>query len=206
METKIRKNISIEKLDELTDNVSELSRGFETISDHVIITDEHANILYANKAAEKNTGYSRKEMLGKNPGDLWGGKMSPEFYQRMWHRIKIEKRPFVGEALNVRKDGTEYWQELHIFPVLDQADNPKFFIGIEPNITDKKKQEFYKGEFFFSLRNGLRANVTATRWLLDWLYVNGGLNFKQKDKIEAICRNNENISRLIAQLSKEIGD
>src|SRR3989338_4005703 len=136
----MRTPISFGQVSKHLDEIKVLKKAFDLLQDHVIITDENANILYANKAVENNTGFSQEEVIGKNPADLWGGKMPKRFYEEMWRTIKIEKRPFVGEVQNVRKDGTTYWQEVHISPVLDEDGNIKFFIGIEPNITERKKQ------------------------------------------------------------------
>ena len=60
-----------------------LKAGFDHVNDHVVITDPRGNILYANEAVTKNTGYLLDEILGHNPGDLWGGHMPKEFYQEM---------------------------------------------------------------------------------------------------------------------------
>jgi len=123
-----RKPISEAHLQQYLAIIRDLPAGFDAISDHVIITDPDAHIIYANRAAEKNTGYAREEMIGKNPGDLWGGNMPKEFYDKMWQVIKTDKQPFVGEVRNKRKDGTEYWQEVHISPILWDNDDIKFFI------------------------------------------------------------------------------
>ncbi len=129
-------------------------QAFDFIPDHVVITDKDANILYANESVEQNTGYSRDEIMGKNPDDLWGGKMPKDFYEKMWRRIKTEKKPFVGEIINKRKDGRDYWVELRIVPVLDEKGEARFFIGFEPNITYRKQRE---EEMLESLGDGVIA-------------------------------------------------
>lgn len=111
-----------------------LAKSFDYVQDHVVITDAHANILYANKSMEEMTGFRKEDVIGKNPGDLWGGNMPEKFYKDMWHTIKIEKKKFVGKVKNKRKNGEEYWQELRISPVLDTKGEVKYFIGIEPNM------------------------------------------------------------------------
>ena len=121
--------------------VEEIKHAFDFLPEHVVITDDSGNILYANKAIERTTGYTSEEAIGKNPGDLWGGHMTKEFYKNMWSTIKIQKKPFVGEIENIRKDGTHVWQELHITPVLDEHEYVNFFIAIEPDITDRKNKE-----------------------------------------------------------------
>ncbi|OGE73796.1 MAG: hypothetical protein A3I07_02230 [Candidatus Doudnabacteria bacterium RIFCSPLOWO2_02_FULL_42_9] len=129
------------------ETIESLSHGFNLIEDHVIITDPNGHILYANDAVEKNTGFSRSEILGKTPGQLWGGLMPKEFYEKMWHKIKIEKQFFVADVQNLRKDQTKYWQRLHITPILNAAGEVVYFLGIEPNITKWKEAEGFTQEF-----------------------------------------------------------
>ena len=111
--------LSPEKLEKYLQDIEPLRFAFDLLTDHVIITDENANVLYANKAVEKNTGFAPEEIVGKNPADLWGGNMPKDFYEKMWRTIKIDKKPFTGEVENKRKDGSKYWQEIHVMPVLD---------------------------------------------------------------------------------------
>lgn len=129
------------ELTKLKEEITPLAQVFDLLDDHIIITDPDARIVYANYAVQKNTGYNPNEIIGKNPGELWGGNMPEEFYEKMWTTIKTDKRPFVGEVKNVRKDGTEYWQELRVYPIFDKYGDIKIFIGIEPNITARKIAE-----------------------------------------------------------------
>ena len=79
MKTPTRKPTNIEQMDKLMAEIHPLQVAFDRMADHVIITDENANIIYANPAAEKNTGFAIHEMIGKNPAELWGGRMSMDF-------------------------------------------------------------------------------------------------------------------------------
>ncbi|MBI2013289.1 MAG: PAS domain S-box protein [Candidatus Colwellbacteria bacterium] len=130
-----------EDIEKLQKELSPITKAFDLIPEHIVITDAEGIILYANKGVEKQTGYSREEVIGKNPGHLWGGKMDKLFYEGMWRRIKTDKKPFFGEVKNVRKDGTEYYQELRVYPVLSEDGEIRIFIGIEPNITGRKAAE-----------------------------------------------------------------
>jgi len=177
-----------------------LRKGFDLLSDHVIITDENANVLYANRAVEEKTGYSLSEVIGKNPGDVWGGEMPKEFYEKMWHTIKSEKKPFVGEVKNVRKDGSEYWQELHVYPILDNKGEVKFFIGIEPDITDRKKSERFKSEFVGMVSHQLKNPLTTMRWTIEWLTKSSRLNAKQRQKLESLGKLCKGLTDLVSDL------
>lgn len=106
----------------------------EKMDEQVVITDPNGIILFTNSALERITGYTLKEVVGKNPS-IWGGQMSKDFYQAMWHTIKVEKQSVRVRLKNVRKDGTEYVADLRISPVLDINGEVKFFVGIETLVT-----------------------------------------------------------------------
>ncbi len=128
--------LSGDKYRHYSGGLDSLKKAFASVHDHVVITDPRANVLYANKSALENSGFSLDEVLGKNPGDLWGGRMPEKFYQKMWHTIKIEKKAFVGRVKNKRKDGSYHWQEIRISPILNDKGEVKYFIGIQPEVSD----------------------------------------------------------------------
>ncbi len=129
-----------EKIAKIEKELGPLPQVFDLVEDQVIITDPDAHIIYANKATEYNTGFKREELIGKRPS-VWGNNMPKTFYDGMWKTIKIDRKPFVGEVKNKKKDGTIYWQELRIYPILDEKGEIKIFIGMEPNITARKIAE-----------------------------------------------------------------
>ena len=190
----VRKFLSKTELENYLAQIRMLRVAFDLLEDHVIITDANAIILYANKAVERNTGFSTDEIIGKNPGDLWGGNMPKETYEKMWDTIKNKKQPFVLEVKNKRKDGGEYWQELHISPVLDENGNARFFIGIELNITDRKKREEFRDEFISVVSHQLRNPLAVIRWTLDRLLARGGLTSDQKVALEQIYMQNQGLA------------
>lgn len=191
---------SVTTIDSYLEHITALKKGFDALSDHVVITDENANILYANKAAERNTGFSVSEMLGKNPADLWGGKMPREFYETMWRTIKLEKQPFTGEVQNIRKDGTRYWQELHIAPALDEIGEVRFFIALEPNITEQKQREVFRDEFIGAVAHQLRNPLTVIRWVLEDLLSRGGLEKEEQVDLQMVYAKGRHLSDLVRDL------
>lgn len=146
-----RKPLTPEQLSQLQSEIIRYTEGFDLIADHVVITDPDANILYANKGMEQATGFSISEIIGKTPGDLWGGIMDESDYRRMWQAIKVEKKPYVGEVQNRKKGGDLYWQEVRIFPVLDKKGEVRFYIGIEPDITIEKVFESHTKQYIGEL-------------------------------------------------------
>ncbi|MEK7082793.1 MAG: PAS domain S-box protein [Patescibacteria group bacterium] len=161
-----QKPLTREELRNLQSEIQSLTEAFEFVGDHVVITDANGNILYANKAVEDVTGFSHDEIIGKKPGDLWGGLMEKKFYEDMCSAIKIEKRAFHGEVQNRTKDGMLYWQQLRIFPIFGDDGEVRFFIGIEPDVSIRKALEGHQEQYIEEMERlndyleGKQAKIT----------------------------------------------
>jgi len=123
------------------------SHMFNNFSGTIIITDPNAVILYANPSVEERTGFSVAQAVGKRPGELWGGHMLREFYDRMWQTIREEKRPFVGEVKNKRTDGTFRRMGLHIAPIINRRNEAEYYIAIHPAVTTDVEERQFQQEF-----------------------------------------------------------
>ncbi|MFZ2201832.1 MAG: PAS domain-containing sensor histidine kinase, partial [Microgenomates group bacterium] len=121
---------------QMTEALLKFKLAVDSANSHIILTDPDGKILYANPAVEAITGYTPKEVLGNNPR-LWGGLMEKEFYEKMWHQIKEEKRPWKGELKNRRKNGEIYVVLSTISPIFDENKNLVGFVGLEDDITAK---------------------------------------------------------------------
>lgn len=110
-------------------------QAIQDSKNHVIVTDANGKIIFANKAAQKITGYTFDEMRGNTPR-LWGGLMKKEDYKKLWHE-KTLKEGYDGEITNRRKDGTLYTAISHISPIIDNQGHIIGFIGTEEDITGR---------------------------------------------------------------------
>lgn len=173
----------------------------ENASEHIIITDPDAKILYANPAASKITGYSVAEMTGQSPR-LWGGNMGKSFYEKMWKTIKIDKLSFHAEVNNKRKTGQEYIADVFISPVLSSAGNLIYFVGIERDITREKEVDRMKTEFVSLASHQLRTPLTGIKWFLEMLIGGdaGPLTEEQKVFAQNIYDSNERMIELVNSL------
>ena len=97
----------------------------------ISITDARANILFANEAFTRVTGYSKDEIVGKNESTLSNHTTPPELYKAMWADLSAQK-PWAGRLLNKRKDGVLYLAELSISPVVDAAGATTHFVAFPP--------------------------------------------------------------------------
>ncbi len=137
----IRFDISDRKKFEETLRLQE--RAIASSHNGIVITDFLAlknPIIYVNSAFEKITGYTSSEVLGKNCSFL----QSDDVYQpeRRILREKIGKGESCTVVIrNYRKDGTLFWNELHISPILNLKGKVTHFIGIQTDITERKEAE-----------------------------------------------------------------
>ena len=115
------------------------SAAFESFALAIIITDIKGIIQWANSAFTGLTGYTAVEAIGKTPGALVkSGKQDKDFYKRFWDTL-LNKEVWTGELINRRKDGSLYYEEQTITPVLDSKGNISSFISIKIDITERKK-------------------------------------------------------------------
>ena len=101
----------------------------------IVITDAEGRISWVNPAFTRLTGYASDEVLGRNPKLL----QDPSFYEDLWRTI-ASGRPWHGELLNRRKDGTLYAEEQTITPVLEDG-VIRHFIAIKQDVTERKESE-----------------------------------------------------------------
>lgn len=106
----------------------------------ISITDPKANILYANEAFARVTGYSREEIVGKNESVLSNQTTPGEIYKDMWV-VLSEQRPWSGKLLNRRKNGDLYLAELTISPVVGVKGETTHFLGMHRDVTELHRLE-----------------------------------------------------------------
>lgn len=109
----------------------------------IIITDNlqpDNPIIYCNKAFERISGYAHNEIIGHNCRFLQAQDRMQDERQMIKNAIKNGEECRV-EIRNYRKNGTLFWNELVISPVLDNDGHVTHFIGVQNDITERKKSE-----------------------------------------------------------------
>lgn len=159
----------------------------ENTSEGVIVTDNIANILTVNHAFEEVTGYSRHEVIGKNPRILKSGLHPKSFYEKIWATISAGKT-WSGEIWNKRKDGSIYPEWSTICPVKEN-NVITHFVGVFNDVTEKKQSE----ERLIKLANYDVLTGVANRYMY---------NRSLKDYIEEANIKNEQMAILILDLDR----
>jgi len=107
----------------------------------VLLTDPRRKLIWANEAFWKITGYSEKEMLGENPGEILQGPYPDRELKRRMRAALDAAEPFQCEILNYAKDGSTYWIDVSFQPVFDSDGRLTHFVAIQHDITERKKAE-----------------------------------------------------------------
>jgi diguanylate cyclase (GGDEF)-like protein/PAS domain S-box-containing protein len=106
----------------------------------IAITDAQNRLVDVNPSFTRITGYSKDELIGKDPKLLASGRHDAAFYRRMWAAIH-EDGFWQGEIWNRRKDGDVYPELLSISVVRDAAGTLVSHIAVFSDISQFKAHE-----------------------------------------------------------------
>ena len=117
-----------------------LSQAVEQSPASTIITDLDGRIEYVNPRFELVTGYAAAEVIGRTPALLSSGEMPKDAYAQLWQTI-LSGNTWHGEFHNRRKDGTYFWEQASISPIVDGDGHLCRFIAVKEDITERKQAE-----------------------------------------------------------------
>lgn len=139
----------VESLSDEKDKVEEgldlLESAIRSDYDSILITElslekPGPKIVYVNDGFCKMTGYSKEEVIGKTPRILQGPKTDREVLNKL-KRCLREGQSFFGQAVNYRKDGTEFVNQWDIHPLTDRDGNITHWVSYQHDITQRKRAE-----------------------------------------------------------------
>lgn len=130
----------------------------------ILITDAELDlpgprIVFVNPAFSRMTGYTAEEAIGKTPRILQGPRTDRAVVRRL--RKNLERgESFEGEAIQYRKDGTEYYQEWQVTPLLNADGKTTHYVAIQRDISEQRKlqtqfRQSQKMEAFGQLAGGV---------------------------------------------------
>ena len=122
------------------EQILKLSVGIEQSPTMVVITDKNGKIEYINPRFTDITGYAQSDVIGKNPKILKSGKQNSEFYKNLWETISSGNN-WKGELINMKKDGSFYWEHAHISPIKDSQGVISNYIALKEDITERKEND-----------------------------------------------------------------
>ncbi|MEA5513719.1 PAS domain S-box protein [Nodularia sp. UHCC 0506] len=124
-----------------------LESAMLNINDAILITAADAldepfgpRIVYVNAGFTKMTGYTAAEVIGKTPRIVQGELTC----RRELNKIRTALQaglPIRTEFINYHKNGSTYWVEVNLFPILDQQGKVTHFVSVQRNIGSYKRNE-----------------------------------------------------------------
>ena len=120
-----------------------LDRAVAASSNGIVITDPKMPdnpIIYVNPAFEEISGYTAEEVRGRNCRFLQGGYHEQPALDELREAL-TEERECRVVLRNHRKDGTPFWNELYVSPVHDEDGLLTNFVGVQNDITERRRIE-----------------------------------------------------------------
>lgn len=104
----------------------------------ICLTDPYGDdnpIVFANRAFRALTGYEEEEIIGRNCRFLQGPGTAKESVRQLRQAIEKEEVTVV-EMLNYRKDGSSFWNALHLGPIYDTDGKLVYYFGSQWDVSD----------------------------------------------------------------------
>ncbi|QCB44795.1 PAS domain S-box protein [Hydrogenophaga sp. PAMC20947] len=155
----------------------------QAIHQHAIVsvTDRAGTIVEVNDSFCTISGYSREELLGYNHRLINAGVHKAAFWDNMWATVSSGKS-WRSEVCNKARDGSLYWVDSIVSPVVDASGEVEKFISIRTDITERKRLQADVAEahrllaererFLRSITDHLPVRISYTNSLGEFQFVN----------------------------------
>ncbi|HAA18320.1 MAG TPA: hypothetical protein DCR93_08830 [Cytophagales bacterium] len=128
--------------DAIQETVDAFQCAVEHIQDAICITNgDPANpeMIYVNPSFCQLTGYSKEELLGRNPKMLQGPDTDPEVTKKLREAIG-QGRPWHGRTYNYTKTDKRYFVEWSIYPIHNEQGQVVSFVSLQNNLSADEAQ------------------------------------------------------------------
>ena len=120
-----------------------LDRAVAASSNGIVITDPKLPdnpIVYVNPAFERISGYGAEEIRGRNCRFLQGDERNQPALDELRAALRGERECRVV-LRNYHKGGALFWNELYVSPVHDEAGRLTNYVGVQNDITERRRIE-----------------------------------------------------------------
>lgn len=211
--TGIVRDISVRKQAELQQAKSrkELADFKAALDEHAIVatTDADGFITYANDKFCSISKYAREELLGQNHRIINSLHHPKVFFTEMWETIS-NGHIWKNEIKNRAKDGSFYWVDTTIIPLLGENGQPVQYIAIRADITARKQAEQAlvsardmadaanraKDSFLATMSHEIRTPLGGMMGMLELLGYTP-LNDDQRETLQAARDSGQSLLRIV---------
>jgi len=113
---------------------------FSQADEGIIVTDLQGNIVEVNDAFSRITGYTRAEVLGRNPRLLKSDRQGLAVYMALWSEL-TKTGHWYGELWNRRKNGEVYAELMSISAVCDRQGVVQRYVALFSDISERKSYQ-----------------------------------------------------------------
>ena len=140
------------------EEADKLLRAVERSPVSIVITDRDGLIEYVNPRFTQVTGFSRDEVVGKNPRIMQSGETSPETYRQLWKTI-LEGKEWRGVLRNRKKNGDPVWEDVSVAAVLNDSGATTHFVAVKEDITERLRVEEQLAQYRDNLEDQVRSRT-----------------------------------------------
>jgi len=137
-----------------------LTAMIEQSSEGIIRTDTEFRINYINDATRALYGWSLDELRGKTP-DLFNVDQHADEIQNNIYTMVSSGKPYLGEALNVRKDGSTFYCQFKVSPLKNEKGEIYGYMSSVRGITERKQAEEELKASFLATEASMNAIFAA---------------------------------------------
>ncbi len=162
----------------MRDELVQLGKIVEAMSNLDCITDLDENVVWCNAAFEKQTGWTLDEIRGRYLGDVVRIPGHDRGNQSAVAAAIRSRQPYSGQTINQDRHGNRYWIDFNVLPLHDAAGELAGFVTIETDVTKLKEQEAAMAQLAQSATEARERLENAIRALPD-----GVIILDDKDRI-----------------------
>lgn len=165
-------------------------------------TDTRGVITYVNAAFLAISGYTKEELIGKPHSIVRHPDMSAAVFKKMWKTIKA-KKIFNGTIKNRKRDGSAYFVDATVIPILDRENNIIEYIAMRYDVTKfaqavaaAKRAEKAKEEFLSNMSHEIRTPLNAIMGFVQ-LLVKTTKDTKALEKLNIVYQSSQSLLDII---------
>ena len=195
----------IEERDATSFEKDKLSAILQSIGDGVMVVDNRGMVTICNRIAEKITGYSYEEVVGKEYKESFNlvyekdGRPN-DIIARVFQSKRIEE--LTDHTVLIKKDGSKVPVADSAAPIFNKAGDVVGCIIVYRDVTRDREIDRQKSEFVSVASHQLRTPLTSIKWFLEMMLDGdaGAVSEEQKDLLEQVSESTERMIGLVNTL------